>query len=157
MSESKTMDSQAAYESAITLTMGQMAGGNFILHGVGIIESYNCVSYEKLIIDNEMICYLKRIDKGVACDEETLAYDVMEEVGPRGTFLAEDHTVDHYRDEFYRPTLSNRQPYEAWERDGCTTIEQVANKKWKEILANYKGSTLDSSVDADLKKYLDRM
>lgn len=157
MSDSKTMDSQAAYESAITLTMGQMAGGNFILHGVGIIESYNCVSYEKLIIDNEMIGFLKRIDRGVECDEETLAYDVMEDVGPQGTFLAEDHTVEHYRDEFYRPTLSNRQPYEAWVRNGCLPIEQVANRKWKEILANYKGSTLDSSIDADLRKFLERM
>ena len=55
LSDSKMMDAQAAYESAITLMMAQMAGGNFILHSAGIIDTYNCVSFEKLIIDNEII------------------------------------------------------------------------------------------------------
>ena len=90
------MDSQAAYESAITLMMAQMAGGNFILHAAGIIESYNCTSFEKLIVDNEIIGYLKRINQGVTVNEDTLAYDVIEEVGPRGTFLVTEHTLDHF-------------------------------------------------------------
>ena len=75
LSDSKMMDSQAAYESAITLMMAQMAGGNFILHAAGIIESYNCTSFEKLIVDNEIIGYLKRINQGVTVNEDTLAYE----------------------------------------------------------------------------------
>ncbi|MDO5408830.1 MAG: trimethylamine methyltransferase family protein [Lachnospiraceae bacterium] len=157
MSDSCAMDTQAAYESGITLTMGQMAGGNFILHGVGIIEGYNCVSYEKMIIDNEMIGFLKRIDKGVEVNEDTLAYDVIEEVGPQGVFLIEEHTLDHFRDEFYRPTLSQRVPFEEFKTGGCVTAEQRANKKWKEILANYNGSTLDNGIDAELRKYMENL
>lgn len=155
LSDSKMMDSQAAYESAITLMMAQMAGGNFILHSAGIIETYNCTSYEKLIIDNEIIGYLRRINQGVEVNEETLAYDVIKEVGPRGVFLIHDHTLENFRSEFYRPTLSDRMNYEQWKEAGSIPIEKQANAKWKQILANYAGSTLSADVDADLRKYIE--
>lgn len=155
LTDSKLMDSQAAYESAITLMMAQMAGGNFILHAAGIIETYTCTSYEKLIIDNEIIGYLKRINRGVDVNEETLAYDVIKEVGPRGTFLVEDHTLEHFRDEFYQPTLSDRWVYTQWLNKGAMPIEQQANAKWKEILANYGDPTLPADIDADLRKYME--
>lgn len=155
LSDAKLMDSQAAYESAITLLMAQMAGGNFILHAAGIIETYNCTSYEKLIIDNEIIGYIKRINQGITVDEETLAYDVIKDVGPGGTFLMEEHTVDWYRQEFYRPTLSDRRSYAQWKNAGALTAEQEANKKWKAILDNYGDSTLSPDIDAEMKKYME--
>lgn len=155
LSDSKLLDVQAGYESAVTLAMGQMAGGNFILHGVGILEGYNCASYEKLIIDNEIIGYMKRINKGVKVDEESLAYDVMEEVGPRGTFLIHEHTLENFRDEFYRPSVGDRMVYEQWKNKGALSAEQRANAKWKEILENYGESTLPKDVEADLKKFME--
>ena len=157
LSDSKTMDSQAAYESAITLAMAQMAGGNFILHAAGIIETYNCTSYEKLIVDNEIIGYMKYIDRGVAVNEDTLAFEAIEEVGPQGTFLVHDHTLDYFRDELYIPTLSNRKTYEQWVADGALPIEKEANAKWKEILASYGESTLSSEVDANMRKYMESL
>ena len=157
LSDSKMMDSQAAYESAITLMMAQMAGGNFILHAAGIIDTYSTTSFEKLIVDDEIIGYLKRINQGVTVNEETLAYDVIEEVGPRGIFLTHDHTLDNFRDEFYRPRLSNRQTYDQWHREGCTPIEKVANAKWKQIVADYGEPTLPADVDADLRKYIEAL
>lgn len=155
LSDSKLMDSQAAYESAITLMMAQMAGGNFILHSAGIIESYNTTSYEKLIVDNEIIGFIKRIAQGEKIDENSLAYEAIEETGPQGTFLVHEHTVENFREEFYRPTLSDRLPYEQWKANGAEPAEVRANKKWKEILASYEGSTLTSEVDAQMKKYLE--
>lgn len=157
LSDSKMMDSQAAYESAITLMMAQMAGGNFILHSAGIIETYNCMSFEKLIIDNEIIGYCKRINQGVEINEETLAYDVIKEVGPGGVFLTHDHTVENFRDEFYFPTLSNKKSYEQWVEDGSLPIEKVANAKWKAILESYGEPTLPADIDADLKKYMESL
>ena len=157
LSDSKMMDSQAAYESAITLMMAQMAGGNFILHAAGIIDTYSTTSFEKLIVDDEIIGYLRRINQGVTVNEETLAYDVIEEVGPRGIFLTHDHTLDNFRDEFYRPRLSNRQTYDQWHREGCTPIEKVANAKWKQIVADYGEPTLPADVDADLRKYIEAL
>lgn len=157
LSDSKMMDSQAGYESAITLLMAQMAGGNFILHSAGIIETYNCTSYEKLIVDNEIIGYCKRINQGVAVSEETLAYEAIKEVGPGGVFLTHDHTVENFRDEFYLPTLSNKKSYEQWAEEGALPIEKVANAKWKEILASYGESTLPADIDADLRKYMENL
>ncbi len=157
LSDAKMMDSQAAYESAITLMMTQMAGGNFILHSAGIIETYNCTSFEKLIIDNEIIGNLKRIDQGVTVNEETLAYEVIEEVGPGGVFLTHDHTVENFRDEFYMPTLSDRKPYEQWVDNGALPIEKVANAKWKKILADYEEPALPADVDADLRRYMENL
>jgi Trimethylamine:corrinoid methyltransferase len=155
LSDSKMMDSQAAYESAITLMMAQMAGGNFILHSAGIIETYNCVSFEKLIIDNEIIGYVKRIGRGVEVNDDTLAYDVIAEVGSQNEFLTHEHTYEHFREEFYVPTLSNRQSVDVWEERGSLPIERVANAKWKEILAGYKKTVLSPEVDADLRKYIE--
>lgn len=155
LSDSKMMDSQAAYESAITLMMAQMAGGNFILHSAGIIETYNCTSFEKLIVDNEIIGYLRRINQGVEVNEETLAYDVIEEIGPKGLFLTHDHTMDYFKTEFYRPTLSNRQAFAQWKDEGSVSAEERANQKWKQILADYQEPSLSPEIDADLKKYLE--
>ncbi|KAF5028240.1 Glycine betaine methyltransferase [anaerobic digester metagenome] len=155
LSDSKMMDSQAAYESSITLMMAQMAGGNFILHSAGIIDTYNLISLEKLIIDNEIIGYIKRINQGVTVNEDTLAYDVIRDVGPQGQFLTHEHTFNHFRTEFYRPTLSNRQNIEQWKADGSQPIEKVANAKWKELLADYAEPALPADVEADLKKYVD--
>lgn len=157
LSDSKTIDAQAAYESAITLMMAQMAGGNFILHSAGIIETYNCTSYEKLIVDNEIIGYCKHIAKGVEVNDETLAFDDIEEVGPQGTFLVSENTLDYFRDVLYVPTLSDRKTYEQWKANGALTAEQRANKKWKELLENYEGSTLDNETDAALKKYMESL
>lgn len=157
LSDSKMMDAQAAYESAITLMAAQMAGGNFILHAAGIIEAYNCVCLEKLIVDNEIIGYLKRIKKGVQVNDDTLAYDVIAEVGPQGAFLAHEHTAMHFREESYFPTLSNRMSYDRWEEAGSESAQQAANRKWKEILASYTAPALSPEIDRDLRRYMEKL
>ena len=154
LSDSKMLDIQAAYESAMTIVAAQMAGGNFILHSCGIIDTYNCTSYEKLIMDNEILGYLRRIDRGVECDEESLAFEVIEEVGPQGTFLAEDHTLEHFRDEFYAPTLSERAAYDRWVETGSQSAEARANKKWKQILTDYVEPEIDPEIDAAMQAYV---
>ena len=156
LSDSKMMDSQAAFESAITGMMGQLAGGNFVLHGVGIIESYNCISLEKLMIDHEIIGYIKYIGKGVEVNDDTLAYEIIQEVGPRGEFLSTDHTCEHFRETLYRPFISNRQNPDQWRNEGSLSLEQKAHQKWKQMLEKYEEPTLPADVEADLKKYLEK-
>jgi trimethylamine--corrinoid protein Co-methyltransferase len=153
LSDSKLMDSQAAYESTFTLMMAAMAGGNFILHSAGIIETYNCVSFEKLMIDNEIIGMIKRIDKGVEVNDETLAYDVIEEVGPMGEFITHEHTLEYFRSEFYIPFLSDRKNFDRWKTEGSVPIERRANAKWKEMLDAYEEPELPADVDAALRKF----
>jgi trimethylamine--corrinoid protein Co-methyltransferase len=156
LTDSKLPDAQAGYEAAITLMAGPISGGNFMLHAVGILDSYNTASYEQLIIDNEIVGYVKRIMRGVDVNEETLAYEVIKEVGPRGNFLLEEHTLDHFRDEFYQPTLSTRQAYGVWEKNGRDAAQR-ANASWKKILEEYQESTLDPEVERDLHRYMDKL
>ncbi|MDY2624970.1 MAG: trimethylamine methyltransferase family protein [Coriobacteriales bacterium] len=154
LSDSKLMDAQAAYESAITIGAAYTAGGNFILHSAGIIETYNCTSFEKIIIDNEILNYWKRIYRGIDVDEETLAFDVIDEVGPQGAFLAEDHTFEHFRDEFYMQKLSNRQAHDVWESKGGLSCEQRANAMWHKYVEE-STSELGADVERDMKKYVE--
>lgn len=157
LTDSKISDIQAGYESAITLMAGPISGGNFMLHAAGILDSYNTASYEQMVIDNEIIGYIKRIMRGVEVDEETLAYDVIEEIGPQGNFLVHEHTIEYFRDEFYRPILSDRQTAGQWEQSGSLDAAQRANKQWKEILANYGESTLSTEIDKDLRKFMQNL
>lgn len=155
LSDSKMMDAQAAFESAITGMMSQLGGGNFILHSAGIIETYNCISLEKLMIDHEMLGYFRHIARGVEVNEDTLAYDAIAEVGPQGEFLTNDHTFAHFRKTFYRPFITDRQNAAQWKDAGSISLEQKANAKWKQMLADYVEPTLPADVDAEMKKYID--
>lgn len=156
LSDSKCADAQAAYESMLTLSMAQMAGGNFILHSAGIIDTYNTISLEKMMFDDEIIGMMRRIDQGAVVNEDTLAFDVTKEVGPQGQFLTHVHTFSHFRTEFYHPILSDRNNPDQWQADGALTAEKRANARWKKMLEEYVEPVLDKDVDAALRKYKEK-
>ena len=155
VSDAKVPDAQSAYESMMNLLMAQVSGINFVLHTTGILDTYNCMSYEKFIIDDEMCGMVKRIKKGVKVDDEFLGLDVIKEVGPGGHFLDKIHTFRHFRSEFYQPVLTNRDDFDGWYTKGCPQSVEAANKKYREILANYKVPDLPADVDRDLKKFIE--
>ncbi|MGD2186741.1 MAG: trimethylamine methyltransferase family protein, partial [Desulfobacterales bacterium] len=152
--DAKLPDAQAAYESMMSLSMAQACGTNFVLHSAGILESFNCMSYEKFIIDDEMCGMVKRIHRGIEVNPDTLALDVIKEVGPGGHFLDKDHTYDHFRAEFYQPRLSNRDDFVTWQTNGSYPCMQTAHNKYKEILAGYEAPDLPADVDKALQKYI---
>ncbi len=155
--DSKSPDSQASYESMMSLLMARVSGINFVLHSAGILESYNCMSYEKFIIDDEMCGMVKRIERGYEVNPDTLAFDIIKEVGPGGHFLDKDHTFDHFRTEFYQPQLSNRDDYVSWQEKGSPQSMETANKKYKEILETYEAPELPVDVDKDLLKFIEKL
>jgi trimethylamine--corrinoid protein Co-methyltransferase len=155
--DAKSPDAQAAYESMMSLLMARVCGINFVLHSAGILESYNCMSYEKFIIDDELCGMVKRIQKGFEVNPETLALDVIKNVGPGGHFLDKDHTFNHFRTEFYQPRLSNRDDFVTWQASGSPHSMETANKKYKEILTTYEAPELSADVDKDLKKFIENM
>jgi trimethylamine--corrinoid protein Co-methyltransferase len=154
LTDSKTPDMQAGYESMMNLMAAHNGGVNFILHATGALETINCVSYEKFVIDDEMVGMVKRIHRGIEVSKESLALDVIEEAGPGGQFLDKDHTFEHCRNEFYFSRLSDRSPYESWVKAGAHSIEEVANQKWKTILEDYQQPDWPDSVDKDLRNYI---
>jgi len=154
--DAKSPGAQASYESMMNLLMARLSGINFVLHSAGILESFNCMSYEKFIIDDEMCGMVRRIKRGYEVNPDTLAFDVVEEVGPGGHFLDKDHTFDHFRTEFYQPQLSNRDDYVSWQTNGSPQSMETANKKYKEILETYEAPKLSSDVDKDLRKFIEQ-
>ncbi|UCF93004.1 MAG: trimethylamine methyltransferase family protein [Desulfobacterales bacterium] len=157
LSDAKAPDAQAAYESMMSLLMAQVSGIHFVLHSAGILESYSCMSYEKFVIDDEMCGMVKRIKRGYAISEETLGLDVIREAGPGGHFLDKDHTLAHFRSEFYQPVLANRRNFDGWRARGSPLIVEAANKKYKEILAGYEAPTLPADTDKALRRFIEKM
>ncbi len=156
ISDSKTVDAQAGYESMMNLLMAHTSGINFVLHSAGILESYNTACYEKFIVDDEICGMVKRIKKGLEVNEETLAHDVIKEVGPGGHYLAQMHTFNHYKTEFYYANVSDRMSYDPWLNKGSNEAMHVANKRYKDILKEYEAPELPSDIDKDLRNCIEK-
>ncbi len=134
MSDSKAVDAQSGYESAISGLMCALAGSNFIHDSAGLMEFAMTVCPEKYVIDNEIMGMAMRAVQGITVNDETLAFDLIKELGPGGNFVAAKHTRRHMRQEHYQPTVSNRQSREDWQADGSLNTWQRASKIVQDIL-----------------------
>lgn len=112
--DSKSVDIQAAYESGMSSLLVSMSGANYIHDIAGLMEADLTVSYEKMVMDNEILGMCRRVLRGIEINDETLATDLIIEKGPGKYFVDEEHTVQHMRQEFYEPAISNRE-----KRDGA--------------------------------------
>ena len=127
MTDSKVLDSQSGYESAITNLLCALAGANFIHDAAGLMEFAMTVCYAKYVIDNEILGMVMRAVEGIRVDDDTLALDLIKQVGPGGNFVSAKHTRRFMRSEHYQPTLSDRNSRKEWEADGKkTTWEKAA-------------------------------
>ncbi len=111
--DAKAVDVQAAYESAMSSLLVAMSGANYIHDIAGLMETDLTVSYEKLVMDNEILGMCQRALRGIEVNDETLATELMIEKGPGGDYMADDHTVRHMRSEFFDPPLANRDARES--------------------------------------------
>jgi trimethylamine--corrinoid protein Co-methyltransferase len=116
-SDAKQVDIQAAYESAMSSLLVAMSGANYIHDIAGLMEEDLTVSYEKLVMDNEILGMCQRVLRGIKVNDDTLALDLMIEKGPAKDFLADRHTIEYMRNEFFEPRLANRQKREAFKQD----------------------------------------
>jgi trimethylamine--corrinoid protein Co-methyltransferase len=155
MTDSKTLDAQSGYESAITNLLCALAGSNFIHDGAGLMEFALTVCYEKYVIDNEILGMVMRAVEGIRVDEETLAYDLIKEVGPGGNFVTAKHTRRFMRREHYQPTLSDRNSRDDWELRGKKTTWEKASETVKTILDTPATGLPDKIRDQVLKEIKD--
>ena len=135
MTDSKTVDAQSGYESAITNLLCALAGANFIHDSAGLMEFALTACYEKYVVDNEILGMVMRAVEGVNVTEDTLAFDLIKEVGPGGNFVTAKHTRHYMRREHYQPALSDRDSRADWEAKGRKDIWERAAEKVTEILA----------------------
>lgn len=134
MSDSKVVDAQAGYESAMTTLLNVLAGANFVHDAIGLFDFALTMSFEKCITDNEIAGMAMRAAEGIRVDEETLAFDVIKEVGPGGSFISHKHTARHMRKEHFLPKLSDRSIREKWAAQGAKDAAQRAHDLAKKIL-----------------------
>ena len=134
MTDSKVLDVQAGYESAITNLLCALAGSNFIHDSAGLMEFALTVCDEKYVVDNEILGMVMRAVQGIQVDEESLAVDLISAVGPGGNFVSTRHTRRFMRREHYFPTLSDRDTREEWEAKGSKVTWERAAERAKEIL-----------------------
>ncbi|SJZ30358.1 trimethylamine methyltransferase family protein [Selenihalanaerobacter shriftii] len=134
--DSKVVDEQAAIEDAISILMTAQSGAN-LNHDVGYIEHGNAGCLENLAVADDLIGMARRVVDGIEVTEETLALDVIDEVGPGGHFLSHEHTMEHFKEETWYPDLFQRKRYGEWVNDGEKTLTDRANDKVIEILENY--------------------
>jgi trimethylamine---corrinoid protein Co-methyltransferase len=140
MTDSKTLDAQSGYESALTALLCALSGANFIHDAAGLMEFAMTVCYEKYVIDNEILGMVMRAVDGIRVDDDTLAFDLIKQAGPGGNFVAARHTRRFMRREHYQPTLSDRNSREEWlDKGGKTTLGR-ASEIVKELLAQPKHS-----------------
>ena len=152
LTEAKRPDIQAGYEKLFSNLTVAMTGADCIHLAAGMLDSGNSISYEQYVIDDEIIGGIQRILAGIQVNKETLGFDVIEQVGPGGNYVTEDHTVDHMLDEFFYPDLSVRCNFDIWEEKGWPDMLSRANKRVQQILEKGDDGLLDPSVILDIKR-----
>jgi trimethylamine--corrinoid protein Co-methyltransferase len=155
-SNSKLPDAQAMQEGVMSMLSAVHCGANFILHSAGFVDGLLAMSYEKFVMDTDFCGALHSYLAGVVVDDNTLAMDAFEEVGPGSHFLGCAHTMRNYQTAFWDSALSDNEPFEKWAEAGSTDMATRANARWKKTLAEYEAPPLDIAIDEALRDYVDR-
>jgi len=151
--DSKTSDAQAGYEKMLTAILPAIAGLNLVC-GIGLVGSENIASFEQLVIDDEVAGMVKRVLKGIEFDDDTLAIDIIKEVGHEGSFLSKKHTLKFSRLEHFIPKVSDRSSPDAWIRMGMKNAAQRAREQALKILREYSPPSLPREVSEKLQNII---
>ncbi|MFB2561985.1 trimethylamine methyltransferase family protein [Rhizobium sp. IMFF44] len=151
---SNTLDAQAAYESALSLWALTQGGGNFVLHAAGWSEGGLTASFEKFILDVDMLQMVAEFLKPLDVSADALALDAVRDVGPGGHYFGTAHTLARYETAFYSPILSDWRNNETWTEAGRPTTYDHANRIYKETLARYERPPLDPAIEEELDAFV---
>jgi trimethylamine---corrinoid protein Co-methyltransferase len=153
---SNAVDAQAAYESEMAVWGAVMGGVNLLYQGAGWLEGGLTASYEKLIIDAEILQMIAEVLQPIEVSEATLAVETIAQVGAGGHFFAAPHTLARYETAFYRPLVSDWRNFETWQEDGAQTATQRANRIWKQLLAESSPPAMDPGRREALDAFVSR-
>lgn len=149
LTDAKLPDAQSGTEKGMTMLVGGLVGAD-IFGGMGISGADQGFCLPQLIIDNEIIGFVKRTLKGVRLDAEAIACEVIENVGISGSYLMENHTLDNWREEFWLPQLTDRDNWEAWMEDGAKTMLERAIDRQEQILQTHELPWIDEALDREI-------
>lgn len=152
----KIADSQAGFESIMSMLPAVMGRVNFVLHAAGWLEGGLTAGYEKFVLDCELLGMYHKYLGGVDFSDDGLALDAIRAVEPGGHHLGTDHTMRHFRTAFYRAELFDYNSAEQWVEEGSQTATQRANKKYKQLLKEYEAPPLDPATEEALREFVKR-
>src|SRR5437016_640870 len=156
LNSSQTADAQSAYEALMTLLPTFLAGTNFVMHAAGWLEGGLVSCYEKFIIDIELLRMLRVEFTPLEITEDSLAFGAHAEVGHGGHFLGAQHTMERFRDCFYRPLLSSTANFERWLKLGGKDTAARAGEIWRAKLDSFEPPPLDDAIRAELDDFVTR-
>ena len=150
------VDAQAAYESVFSLWGVTMGGGNMVMHAAGWMEGGLVASFEKFVLDCDLIQMVMEFLRPLEVSEDTLGLDAIREVGPGGHFFGAAHTLSRYSSAFYAPLISDWRNYQQWDASGRPEAWQRANVLWKQALAEYEPPAIDPAIAEELDDFVAR-
>jgi trimethylamine--corrinoid protein Co-methyltransferase len=156
LTASQSVDAQAAYEALMTMMPAFLAGANYVMHAAGWLESGLVSSFEKFIVDIEILRMLQETFTPLEIDEESLAFGAHLEVGPGGHFLGAAHTLERFRECFYRPLLSSTENFERWRRNGGKDATARASERWQATLNEFEPPKMEVAIVEALQEFVDR-
>ncbi len=151
-SDAKIPDEQAAAEAACSLLLESLSGMNLI-HDVGYLESGKCYSLEQLVICDDLIGYVKRYRQELAVTDETLALDLVGQLGASSDYLTQPHTLQHYREDWY-PRLFDRHGFERWSASGRQSLRERARDRLNKLLAEHQPEPLAPEIERQVCEIL---
>ncbi|MGC1388946.1 MAG: trimethylamine methyltransferase family protein, partial [Steroidobacteraceae bacterium] len=153
-SASNAADAQGAYETEMSLWGAVLGHGNLVYHAAGWQEGGLTASFEKFILDVEMLQLMAEFLKPMVVDDRELGFDAIKGVATGGHFFGEPHTMERYEHAFYSPLVSNWQNYENWQIGGGKDATQRATDLWKQALIEYQEPALDPAIRDALDAYV---
>ena len=156
ISDAYIPDAQAAIESSLALSTTLRSGSNFILHAAGILGSYLAMSYEKFIIDEEIIGMLLRMFTPMEFSDQEIDLETIQSVGIGGEYLTHPKTFKKFRKEYYLPNILQRQNYDQWVNSGKKLIHEVAAEKCRLRLESYQKPDISPDIASDLSSFVDK-
>jgi trimethylamine--corrinoid protein Co-methyltransferase len=156
LTASPAVDYQAGYEAMNTLQAAFLAGANVCWQSAGWLEGGLVTSFEKFAADCELLDLLLHQFTPVEIDEDALAFRAHDEVRHGGHFFGAEHTLERFRDCFWRPTIASTENHDRWTRGGSVEHAERAGRRWRELLETYERPPLDEAIEEELVEFVER-
>ena len=154
LTDSHAPDAQAGSESMLSLITTVNSGIDLVIHAGGILSSYLSFSYEKFVLDDEMCGMARHLKQGIVIDDNTLAYQVIAQTGPGGSYLMDGHTLKRCRTEFWQPAVNSRDGIENWMMAGRPDAAHRARQRWQKLVAEHEDPPLDETTAHELRSFV---
>jgi trimethylamine--corrinoid protein Co-methyltransferase len=156
VTSSNVVDAQASMESMMSLWAAIMSHANLVYHATGWLEGGLTASFEKSIIDADMIAAMRAWLQPLDVSEAALGFDAIAAIPPGGHFFGAAHTLERFETAFHHSNITDLRPFETWAEDGAKTATQRANRIWKSLLARYEPPPLDAAASEAIDAFVDR-